>query len=435
MPFRQAAGMKRFIAVALGAVLIGVTGSAVAMAAGKYEGVVLRYVAANHPWTEALRAHIPEFEKQTGIQVRLESYFEDQLSQKLAIEFASGTSTIDVFMYRPLQEGRLFFRNGWLADLKPFVDNPDLTPPSWDFRDFYPASIAAVLLDGKLTSIPVVIEQHVLYYRRDLFQQAGLAPPSTMDELESAARRFTNPSQGMYGFVSRGLRAAAVTQFSSFLYSFGGDWLKDGKATINTEEALRAFNFYGRMLRAYGPPGALNLHWPQAVALFAQGRAAMYTEASSLYPNMTDPSKSVVVDKTAFGRFPAGPAGSKPYAVVPWAIAISPGSKNQQAAWEFLKWATSKEIVTRTQSQGNPGARASVYQTPDGRRAFPLDWIDATEWANNVGVPYDRPLVIHVGEARDIIGSLITAAIEGRDLKALADKANADFQALIDSER
>lgn len=405
-----------------------------ALAAGQYQGVVLRYVAANHPWTEALKPLIPEFEKQTGIQVRMEAYFEDQLSQKLAIEFASGSSTIDVFMYRPLQEGRLFFTNGWFADLQPMIDNRELTPADWDLKDFYPASIAAVRLDGKLTSIPVVIEQEIVFYRRDLLQKAGMTPPTSMEELEAAARKFNDPSQGVYGFVSRGLRAAAVTQFSSFLYSFGGDWITGGKASINTPQALAAFNFYGKMLRAYGPPGAPNLHWPQAVALFSQGRAAMYTDASSLYPNMTDPTKSVVVDKVGFGRFPAGPAGSKPYTVVPWAIAISATSRHKDAAWEFVKWATSKEIVTRTQAKGNPGARGSVYQTAEGRKAFPLDWIDASEWANNVGVPYDRPVVIHVGEARDIIGNLITAAIEGRDLKALADKANADFQALIDSE-
>lgn len=403
-------------------------------AAGKYPGVTLRYVAANHPWTETLKTLIPEFEAQTGAQVRLESYFEDQLSQKLAVEFASRTSTIDVFSYRPLQEGRQFFVNGWFADLQPFVQNPQLTPADWDVRDFYPNSIATVRLEGKLTSIPIVVEQEVMYYRRDLFQQAGLKPPRTMAELEAVARKFTDPGHQMYGYVARGLRAAAVTQLSSFLYSFGGDWITHGKASINTPQALAAINFYGRMLRQYGPPGALNMHWPQAIALFAEGRAAIYVDASSLFPTVMDPKKSAVVGKVGFGRFPAGPAGPRPYTVVPWAVAMYAQSGHKEAAWEFIRWATSKATVARTQAVGNPGARASVYRMPEGRKAFPSDWIDATAWASRVGVPYDRPVVIHVDQARDIIGSLITASIEGRDLAPLADKANADFQALIDSE-
>lgn len=408
--------------------------SAAFAAAGKYAGVELRYVAANHPWTETVKTLIPEFEAQTGARVRLESYFEDQLSQKLAIEFASGTSTIDVFSYRPLQEGRRFFVNGWFADLQPFVQNAQLTPADWNLGDFFPKTIATVRLEGKLTSIPIIVEQEIMYYRRDLFRQAGVNPPQTMAQLEAAARRFNDPSHGVYGYVARGLRAAAVTQLSSFLYSFGGDWMTNGKASVNTPPAIAAIDFYGRMLREYGPPGALNMHWPQAIALFSEGRAAIYVDASSLFPAIMDPKKSAVVGKVGFGRFPSGPVGARPYAVVPWAIALYAQSRNKEAAWEFIRWATSKELVGRTQAAGNPGARASVYQMPEGRKAFPADWIDATNWEMRVGTPYDRPVVIHVDQARDIIGSLITASIEGRDLKPLADKANADFQDLIDSE-
>ena len=81
-----------------------------------------------------------------------------------------------------------------------------------------------------------------------------------------------------------------VTQFSSFLYSMGGDWFDaDRKATINTPEALAAIDLYGTLLREYGPPGVLNMSWPQAVAIFAQGNAAMYTDASSIYANLLDP--------------------------------------------------------------------------------------------------------------------------------------------------
>ncbi|HYM90367.1 MAG TPA: sugar ABC transporter substrate-binding protein, partial [bacterium] len=120
----------RLLGVFLVSVLV-VAEATIAAPGGKYQGVTLRYVAANHPWTETLKTLIPQFESQTGARVRLESYFEDQLSQKLAIEFASRTSTIDAFMYRPLQEGRQFFVNGWFTDLRPFVENKELTPADW----------------------------------------------------------------------------------------------------------------------------------------------------------------------------------------------------------------------------------------------------------------------------------------------------------------
>jgi multiple sugar transport system substrate-binding protein len=120
--------------------------------------------------------------------------------------------------------------------------------------------------------------------------------------------------------------------------------------------------------------------------------------------------------------------------VTSWGLSIAAQSKNKDAAWEFVKWATSPAIVLREQADGaNPGARTSVWNDPAGKSKFPADWVTAQQASAN-GKPYDRPLVTQVGAARDIIGTIITAAINGQDVKAAADKANADFQKLLDSE-
>ena len=72
-----------------------------------YAGTQLRVVFANHPWADAIKAQLPEFEQKTGIKVNLENFFEDQLTTKLTVELTSGTTTIDAMMFRPLQEGKL----------------------------------------------------------------------------------------------------------------------------------------------------------------------------------------------------------------------------------------------------------------------------------------------------------------------------------------
>ncbi len=83
-----------------------------AAAAKNFQGVNLRFVGANHPWMDAIKKYIPDFEKLTGMKVTVESYGEDQLTQKLTTEFTAGNSTIDVFMQRPLQEARVMKQNG-----------------------------------------------------------------------------------------------------------------------------------------------------------------------------------------------------------------------------------------------------------------------------------------------------------------------------------
>jgi len=407
-----------------------------AQAKGPYAGTTLRVLGANHPWTEAIRPLLKEFEGRTGIRVNLEAYGEDQLTQKLTTEFTAGSSDVDVFMQRPLQEARQYVQNGWYADLSAFVKDPAKTPADWNFDDFQGGAVGTERVKGQLTGIPIVVEHEVLYYRKDLLQQAGLPVPKTLEELKRAAEKLTDKPKGRFGFVARGQRSPAVTQFSSFLYGFGGDWFdpQTRKAALNTPEAIAALRYYGDVLRNFGPPGVLNMSWPQAVAVFAQGNAALYTDADSISTNILDPGKSTVADKTGVAPFPAGPKGAHMYSVTSWGLSIPAGSKHKDAAWEFVKWATSKEVTIRTQNGAVvPGARNSVWETPEGRAKFPADWIAAAK-ASAKGKSYDRPLVVQVGKARDIIGSAIVAAIEGQDVEAAAQNANQQFQALLDSE-
>ncbi|KIL40467.1 ABC transporter substrate-binding protein [Gordoniibacillus kamchatkensis] len=394
-----------------------------------YAGTTLRLVTANHAWTDLIKPKIPEFEQQTGIKVNLESYFEDQLTQKLTVEFTSGSSSVDVFMMRPLQEGKMFIQNGWVGEMTK-KDDPD-----WDFKDFTNASTGSLIQGGKLYGVPIVTEREILYYRKDILEKNNIPVPKTLDELKQAAAKLNDPNNGFYGFVARGQRAAAVTQFSSFLYGMGGDFMKDGKATIDTPEAVSAFKTYGELLKSYGPPGVLNMSWPQAIGIFGQGKAAFYTDADSLYPNLLDPQKSSVGDKTGFALFPAGSKGQTPYNVTSWSLAIQAKSKNQAAAWEFVKWATSKQAMTALQGKGIPGPRQSVWNTDEGKKSFPPELVNVISKSNELGKAYDRPILINVGEARDVIGSVIVTAISGEDVEKAAKQANQQFQAIIDKEK
>lgn len=376
--------------------------------AKKFEGQTIRYIAANHMWNDTLKPLIPEFEKETGVKVSLESYEESQLTQKLSIEFASGNSTVDAFMTRPLQEGKMFAKANWYAPLDDYIKN---APADWDWNDFMKANVKATTENGKIMSIPLVNETETLFYRTDLFEAAKLQPPTTLEELEAAAKALNDPSKEIYGIVSRGNMGAAVTQFSSYLYGFGGDFIKDGKAVIDSPEAVKAFQYYGRLLKNYGPPGVINMSWPQAVALFASGKAAMYTDASVMLAQMTDPAKSKIAGKIGVVPFPAGPAGQKPYMVTSWALAVSEKSQNKDAAWEFIRWSTSKENMTKGQLNGVSQTRNSVWSDTNVTSKLVPGFEAVSKKSAEIGIPYDRPVMTQVGEARDAIGAVIVKSI------------------------
>jgi multiple sugar transport system substrate-binding protein len=132
-----------------------------------------------------------------------------------------------------------------------------------------------------------------------------------------------------------------------------------------------------------------------------------------------------------YGRVPRGPAGSHT-PVISWAISIAAQSKNKDAAWYFIQWATSKEMVARQAKLKIPVARKSVWDSAVYQAALPKDWLASFQGALADGYPNQaNPLVVAVPETRDAIGAAIVAAIEGQDVKVAAEKAQKTVAEII----
>ncbi|MDQ6752421.1 MAG: sugar ABC transporter substrate-binding protein [Actinomycetota bacterium] len=431
-PLLRAAGITAAATILAVGTLTG-CGASGGNSAGGSGPSVLRVTLANHVWTDTIKAAIPEFEKANNVKVELTQLGEDQLSDQYNVKLNAGTDQIDVMMYRPLQEGKTFAKNGYLADLT----NKVKSDSSWDWSDFQAGPVSSTSYDGKVVGVPIITEREVLYYRKDLLAKAGLPVPTTMEELQADAQKIQDANPGVAGFVARTGKSAAVTQFSSFLYSFGGDFMDNaGKATVNTDAAKQAYAFYGGLIKNQGPANvSTDMSWPQAMAIFTQGKAAFYTEADSLYKNATDPAKSKVSDTVGFAPLPAGPAGSKPYNVPSWALGVNAVSNNQDNAWKFIQWATSKDMTLKIQQAGVPGPRNSVWANPAGVSTYPKDLAAAIAISAKNGVGHDRPVVNGVAQAREIVGAPIVTAITGGDASAAADSAQTAFQKFLDGDK
>lgn len=396
-----------------------------------FAGTTIRFLVTRHTWLDEVKKVLSQFEEETGIKVNVEEVSpEDQLNNKLTVESTAGGKALDVFMTRPLQEGLIFHKNGWYMDLTD-LSNGDA---DFDVNDFFVGTRELLTYDGKLFSIPLVSERNILYYRKDLFEAQNIKVPTTFDELMETAKVFQETNPGMVGIAMRGQQSPAVTKCIDFLRGFGGDYQIDGKAVVNTPEAVKGFTFYGDLLRLYGPQGSLNMSWPEAAAVFSQGKAGMFIDADSIYNSLIDPEKSVIADKIGFAALPAGPVANKPSNVCSWALAIGANTQNKDASWEFIKWVTSKDISKQMLKSGQTITRTSAWEDPDSTSGLPSQMVGVAIESNKIGAGIDRPRVINVGEARDIVGAVIVAAIEGGDVQAAADKANAEYQKLIDKE-
>lgn len=411
------------IAAGLGLASCGSAGS------GSADGV-LNVLVSPHTITSTLEGQIAEFEEANDITVNLTSLNEDQVSQQLRVEYGAGNFDTDVFLFRPLQDQAQFENNGWLLDLSEYV-----TEEGYDWEDFgAPARDASTSREGQVVSVPVGTARQMLFYRKDLFEAAGLTePPSDLEQLEEYAAKLT--TDGVRGIALRGQRAQAVTTFAQFLYAYDGDWNADGEpygdAALSNPEAVAALEYYGKILRESGPDGVLNMSWAEGTAQFQQGHVAMYIEGDDRWPEFTDPDASTLTEEQV-GYAPSPALTS----VVPaQAFGVASGSSKPDVAWSFVKWATSKEMAAAMQGKGVMGARDSAWEAPETAEAFPEEVVAAVQAGNADGVPYDRPRIVKVGEARDAIGNVIATAIEGGDVASAAESANTAFQGLLDAEK
>ena len=193
----------------------------------------LRVTLVNHVWTDNIKKALPEFEKQSGLKVEVTQLGEDQLSDQYNVKLNAGSERHrrddvpppagreavrqEQVPRRPRRQGQGRQELG----LERLPGRAGRAPPRTRTRWW---------------ACPIITEQEVLYYRKDLLKKAGLAaPPKTLDELKADVAKIEAANPGVAGFVARTGKSAAVTQFSSFLYSFGGDFIDgSGKATVNT---------------------------------------------------------------------------------------------------------------------------------------------------------------------------------------------------------
>jgi multiple sugar transport system substrate-binding protein len=208
--------------------------------------------------------------------------------------------------------------------------------------DFKPASLAPFTVNGKVYGIKMINDPTFVYYRKSLFEKAGLQIPQTIDDLIAAAKKLTNGNmKGIYIGPDSGVTAL----YQIAIWAAGGDLItQDNKIAFNTErvaamyEKIHELNVSGGVL-----PDAPTFWWDSSS--FQQGLCAMQWCGLWAMPLI---QKGPIGND--FGIFPLPPldAQSEPATVNGgWAEMVSAKSKNVEAAKEYVKWLW----ITNTQIQ------------------------------------------------------------------------------------
>ena len=404
----------------------------------QFQGTTLRVLLAQNHWEQIIAPHLPEFEQRTGIKLVTEVYPQGRLWDLLETGLRE-PGRVDVFMTLPGLDGVRYLRAGGVQPVNDLLGDRKLTAPDYDWEDFFPRARAAMEIQGNILGPPVMGENLALLYRKDVFQQYQVSVPRTLDELEATARFLHHKPMGPggapgVGIVSRGKGASVTSVYAAYLHAMGGTWLdRAHRPTINGPQSLQALERLGRLLNRYAPPNISEFDWQEASSLFMNGRAAMYIEGSSIFPLIEQSSQSRVAEKVGYAVFPAGPGGPGTTIAVR-GLAIARLSANPGAAWLFLQWASSPEMVRLALVKDVLVGRRSAWKDKYNWEGMPPDLVQSFQEAAQIGVPNWAPPLVAVAAAREAIGQVISAAIRGEDYRAAADVAAQRLAEILKTE-
>ena len=362
--------------IALGT--IGVNAPVVLGQAKKFKGVTINGACFQHVHFTYLKEYLPEFEEKTGMKVNLELPAFPIYNQRADLELSTKGRAWDFLNITFIYSGR-WIGAGWFTNLEPFLKDPNLTEPDWDPDDFV-SGAQSCLVDTKGNRYGFAWEAGAMIMsasRADIIEKAGLKFPKTFDELVTVCEAI-NDKEGVKAFVADKLHH---WNWPPYLMGFGGKIFKDPPEnltpTLDTPEAAKAAEYYANLLRKYGPDGVLSYTDDQAMTAQMQGRANIRTQAVAWHTPLAKSEKSRVRDTVRFALMPEGPAGNFPGSNS-HGLGIPLGAKNKEAAWEFIKWALSKEMVRRIALEKGYSAvcRRSVIDDPTYRKNMTLNGQD-----------------------------------------------------------
>lgn len=260
-----------------------------------------------------------------GCDIRQRAFSIDRLYEEAVLNSKRELSLYDITAVDLPWVGE-FAERGVLIPLDEIMDVERLDP-----ADFHPEGWQAAHWGGRCYGVPTQTTPELLFYRRDLFAEAEVLPPTTTNELLDAAKALHDPQQQRFGIAWNAARGTALGHtvlmtMADFgqpvidLHKIAGGYdtrgLKCGtyRATINTKSGLRAMEFLLELIK-YSPPDILSMSWYERVRRYATGNVAMAYGYTLLAPYFELDESTAAHGQTGYLPHPSG-LGASPIAPV-----------------------------------------------------------------------------------------------------------------------
>ena len=245
------------------------------------DGTITVWTVETQPERLAIQeAAMDAWAEESGVETDLVPVEEDQISQLLAAASLSGDDMPDVVNAISPGLVRSFDRDGYL-DREAATEVVEALG-----RETFTQSALELSSDGaELLAVPSDAWPMMVYYRTDLFEEAGLEPPATYDDLRTAAEELS--TRGQYGIT---LATDAADPFTQQVLEFlaqgnGCELVGDaGEATLDSPECTETIELYADLASEYSPGGTQGVESTRST--YFAGQAAMTVWSSFLLDEM-----------------------------------------------------------------------------------------------------------------------------------------------------
>ena len=325
-------------------------------------------------YVASVTRHAEEFRERTGHELEARILGSDEYFSNAIHPHLTGDDAADVYMSGPV----LLWQHVAAGLVEPLDDHVAGAGP-----DYAPDDFLAPLVDanrwtgrfgdplgaGPLLEIPVNCESYNLAYVPAVLERCEVAVPATWDEYFAAAGRIVAATGGeVHGFGQRGVDVwhTMYTGYATQFWSWGAtDVDASGRCAIASPEGVAATEAFIAALRSSGPPGWTDQRWYELALDFGKGRYGLLVDSDHYVAFFEDPAMSDLVGRIGYALPPQGPGGIRTPNLWTWSVVMNARSRDKEAAWAFVEWATGRDFLLRSAFEGNMNpTRASVWDDP-----------------------------------------------------------------------
>ncbi|HEU4657351.1 MAG TPA: sugar ABC transporter substrate-binding protein [Capillimicrobium sp.] len=364
------------------------------------EGTV-RVIMEEVPDTDVVEDMLPAFKKQyPNVDVEIEALPYDQMRDRIVSSFLASKPTYDL----------IIVDNPWMYDfaeggfLEPLDDRIDATK-GFDFEDYSAPLREIATVDGQVYGVPFYNYALALVYRKDLYDKAGLKPPTTLDELQQAAAKLT--TDGRAGIAMQPQTGYKIfEEWANYLFAAGGSIQDDeGNVTLDSPEAREALQKYIDIYQESAPENSLNWAFDESIRAVSSDKAAQLLSYNWMLPTL---NREAGDDRFAIAEVPGGKA-----VLGAWYWSIPANSANPDAAWSFISWLGSPEHERERVIAGGAPVRNSALDDEEvWQKGFGRDYYQTVKAALEDAEPLANGP--NAEEMITVVGEELNAAVAGQ---------------------